>query len=149
MERRPFFASTHKYDMHFVYAAFANFEDRVIVKVGRSMTPHSRITQVHVNSPFEIKQAVFAHIGSLKKANKFERLVQNRFANFRTRGEWYLFSRDQSSEFNDGIRQCFHEAACFRLKWTIMNIEAMKAAILEKVKKYRGWIKSVDQKKAA
>ena len=132
-------------DMHFVYAAFAEFDDKILVKVGRSVTPLKRVKDVSFTSPFHIKQAVFAHIGSKKRAAKFERLVAAQFVDFRTRGEWYMFKPEDAKIFKIAMRRCFASVAARQLKWAVIDMEKLREDHFATRKKLR----SIETPKAA
>ena len=132
-------------DMHFVYAAFAEFEDKILVKVGRSVTPLKRVKDVSFSSPFPIKQAVFSHVGSKKRAAKFERLVAAKFVDFRTRGEWYMFKPEDAKIFKIAMRRCFASVTARQLKWAVIDMEKLREDHFATRKKLR----SIETPKAA
>lgn len=125
-------------DMHFVYAAFAEFEGKILVKVGRSVTPLKRVRDVSISSPFPIKQAVFSHIGSKKRAATFERMVAAKFVDFRTRGEWYMFKPEDAEIFKIGMRRCFASVASRQLKWALIDMAKLRDEHFSHWKKLRG-----------
>lgn len=125
-------------DSHSIYAAFFNFDDNVIVKVGRSTKPYARVISVASGCPFALSAAVFSHVGPLQKAMSIEATVMHQLAAYRTRGEWYRFKKSEGENFSRHIRLAYGKATGRVLKWTALDVERMKQEMLESFKTFRG-----------
>lgn len=124
--------------MHAIYAAFFDFRDVVFIKVGRSSKPYHRVMDVAGGCPHVLSAAVFAHAGSLGIAQSIEAFLQHALSEHRTRGEWFMFPKDEGSKFADAIGKAFAKATGRPLKWTKMDVEVMKLEMLEAYKTFRG-----------
>lgn len=123
----------HRLDeMHFIYAFFFENGDDIYVKVGESVKPYRRLEAVSAGSPFHVTQAVFCHAGSKSVARKFEALVKAELSGFRTRGEWYVFRKEQASVFRAVMAASFAKATGMRLKWTKVDIQKFRAETAKK-----------------
>lgn len=124
-----------KNDMHFIYAFFFENAGKVHVKVGQSTRPYKRLGEISNGSPFPVSEAVFCLAGSKGEARSFEERVRARLNDRRTRGEWYVFEKDQGKEFASIIRVAFAEATGRKLQWKGIDIEEfckVQAAYAEK-----------------
>lgn len=112
--------------MHGVYAAFFEFRDSVLIKIGRSSRPYRRLQQVTAGSPFELTQAVFCHVGGLAAASSIEARAAHKLAKYRTRGEWYLFDRSEGRIFNELFNVAYSEVTGRPLKWTKVDPDILR-----------------------
>lgn len=123
-------------DMHFVYAFFFENGDKVHVKVGQSTKPYRRLSDIVCGCPFQVSQAVFCHAGSKSEARTFEERVKLRLSDRRTRGEWYVFDRDDGKEFSSIIKVVFAESTGRKLKWTPIDLEKFYREQAEAAKQF-------------
>jgi hypothetical protein len=112
--------------MHFVYAFFFENGYSIHVKVGESTKPYDRLKDITCGSPFHVAQAVFCHAGGKQVARKFEALVKRSLTEFRTRGEWYAFRKEDAGTFRACMAVAFAKATGRDLKWTKIDIDAFR-----------------------
>ncbi len=73
----------------FVYLAFCPLGDgTMFVKVGISITPLTRMFQVHAASPIGVRRFKFVCVGNQSQARRAESQVLKTFQPHITRGEW-------------------------------------------------------------
>ena len=125
-------------EMHAIYAAFFDLEDKVIVKVGRSAMPYRRIVEVASGCPFEISAAAFCHVGSLSKAQSIESYLQHDLAPYRTRGEWFMFPAKEGSIFSRAMISAHGKATGKPLKWAVVDTDAIQQEMLSAFKAWHG-----------
>lgn len=110
-------------EMHFIYAFFFENGADIHVKVGESTKPYERLKSICCGSPFQVAQAVFCHAGGKRVARKFESLVAQSLGDFRTRGEWYSFKKEDAVTFRGCIAVAFAKATGRSLKWTKVDMQ--------------------------
>lgn len=132
------FEISKRNDMHFVYAFFFENGDNVHVKVGETTTPYRRLATVAYGSPFPISQAVYCHAGSKSVARTFEETVRKALGYARTRGEWYVFRKDDGSAFRTAIAVAFAKSTGRILKWSKMDLDQFEKENAEAAAKWHG-----------
>lgn len=110
----------------FVYCAFATDGDFVYVKVGISGSPFKRIANWIVGCPFQLEKVVFTHAGFLRDGYAIERSIAHAAKEFRMRGEWYRFSKDQGKVFSQLFMACYKRIIKRDLKWTHMDMDQLR-----------------------
>lgn len=124
--------------MHAVYAAFFDFREFVFIKVGRSAKPYKRVMDVAMGCPLVLSAAVFAHVGDLGKAQSIEARCQSALAEHRSRGEWFVFPKDDGSKFASVMAEAFAKVTARPLRWNKMDVEKMRQEMLDAYKSFRG-----------
>ena len=133
-------------DMWAVYAALTDaFEAGGIVKIGVSKMPLVRVSEVHSGSPFPVEAAMWAWVGSKRRAFKLEGRIKRAFAARCTRGEWFRFNYTDPREkeiFTRTLNLMFAAEVGSMPKWfkvdgaqIAANIEALAKKSLASAKK--------------
>lgn len=110
-------------DMHFVYAFFFVNGESIHIKVGQSVSPYKRLQEILHGSPFPVQEAIFCHIGSKSMAYAFESYVRHALNHRRTRGEWYLFTKQDAAEFRSTVAEAYRGCSGRELKWSKVNMD--------------------------
>ena len=116
-------------DMQFVYCAFCEEGDDVYVKIGRSSKPFQRLGDISTYCPFVIKRAVYASVGSLSLAESIERLCMHELKQFRLRGEWYKFKKNQGKEFTSIFHAIYRRKTKRELRWTHVDMDLLRDSV--------------------
>lgn len=124
--------------MNAIYAAFFEFDGFVHIKVGRSITPYKRVLAISQGCPFELSKAAFCYVGSQAVAMSIESHVLERLSAYRTRGEWYRFRLDDGKLFSEQMKLAFTKVTGRQIKWTSLDVEAIRAEMFEAYKVFRG-----------
>lgn len=121
-------------DAHFLYTAFApmqaNTKDKekqkteasfVLVKVGISTVPMSRLAAVHHGCPFRVAYAAFTPLYAAKRKSELvETRVLRAFREFRTRGEWLMLPNTEEvrGQFAFKTRAIISDSTGRPVEWT-------------------------------
>ena len=114
-------------DAVFLYAALT---EHGFVKVGISRKPYERIYQIHCNSPSQVMAAQWVWVGGVGLGRKIESAVRARWKKRNTRGEWYWFDYENSSdkiEFKSGIDAVFLDCCKVSPEWKKLGPEDIAA----------------------
>ena len=116
----------------FLYVAFT---DKGLVKVGISRVPYERVATVHMNSPFPVRAAMWAWVGSLHAGRAIEKDLKAEWKERNTRGEWYEFdySKDKP-EFHQAINSVFRKNCRRDAEWTKHDEAEIKKMVRNKAK---------------
>lgn len=128
----------------FVYCAFTATEHG-LVKIGISEVPQNRLAEIHHNSPFPIKRAVWSFVGRKNKTRELERSLHYAFRHRNTRGEWFKFDYskpDDKAEFNTIMKACFIRQTGKAPDWKECNEEETQKMLVEKVVRYHKQIRA-------
>lgn len=122
-----------------IYAAFVPmFEADDVVKIGISSVPTTRVAQIHSGSPFPVEGMLFSWVGNRSQAQLCERGIHLRFADRKTRGEWFRFNFEDHAEcafFHASIREQVFDITHRRMIWQTGDFKSVITAQLRASRK--------------
>jgi hypothetical protein len=88
---------------HYVYflVSCAESDDFVYLKIGQTIDPVSRARAIVQGSPLEPLSFHYVRLWSVESARELEKILLTEFAKWSTRGEWFKFSIEDKTEFNN------------------------------------------------
>lgn len=130
----PLFREDGTLRENFIYilVCYDQVDGPIYMKIGRSMCPGTRLTDIKVGCPVQARILYSAPIYPFSAAHKAEKAIHRSLADSRIRGEWFRSKSAEplkdDQEFFRAVANALRVCGVRRAEWSTIDVVAHEAA---------------------
>lgn len=123
------YSLTRSSELNFIFAAFFRTDLLMYIRLGHAQRPYIAVRSLVRLAPWPLTEAVHSHIGDLRYAQQFDRIMRHRLRDYRQHGDWYAFDPDRGQLFATVARLAYFEIVGRPLRWQRMELPVVAERI--------------------